>query len=147
MGTPTLKKQFELDAGHRLSEHDFECQNLHGHRYRFEVEVDGDVDEKTGMIVDFAHVKEPVVEAFDHNLLLNERDPLLAVREELEANQEKELYVMDGEPTAENIAEEALDLILGRLTAAERSRIAEIEVELAETPNCSITRRRRLADE
>lgn len=147
MGTPTLKKQFELDAGHRLSEHDFECQNLHGHRYRFEVEVDGDVDEKSGMIVDFAHVKEPVVEAFDHNLLLNERDPLLAVREELEANQEKELYVMDGEPTAENIAEEALDLILGRLTAAERSRIAEIQVELAETPNCSITRRRRLADE
>lgn len=147
MGTPTLKKQFELDAGHRLSEHDFECQNLHGHRYRFEVEVDGEVDEKTGMIVDFAHVKEPVVEAFDHNLLLNERDPLLAVREELEANQEKELYVMDGEPTAENIAEEALDLILGRLTAAERSRITEIEVELAETPNCSITRRRRLADE
>ena len=147
MGTPTLKKQFELDAGHRLSEHDFECQNLHGHRYRFEVEVAGDVDEQTGMIVDFAHVKEPVVEAFDHNLLLNERDPLLDVREELEATQEKELYVMDGEPTAENIAEEALNLILGRLTAGERARIAEIEVELAETPNCSVTRRRRLADE
>ena len=147
MGTPTLEKQFELDAGHRLSEHEFDCQNLHGHRYRFEIEVDGDVDEETGMVVDFAHLKEPVVEAFDHNLLLNERDPLLAVREELEANQAKELYVMDGEPTAENIAGEALDLILERLTAAERGRIAELEVEVAETPNCSVTRRRRLADE
>lgn len=147
MGTPTLKRQFELDAGHRLCEHDFECQNLHGHRYRFEIKVSGDVDDETGMIVDFAHLKAPVMEAFDHNLLLNERDPLLDVREELERNQEKELYLVDGEPTAENIAEEALDLVLETLTAAERSRLSEIEVELSETPSCSITRRRTLADE
>lgn len=142
-----LRKRFELDAGHRLSKHDFECQNLHGHRYRFEIKVEGEIDGDTGMIVDFAHVKEPVMEAFDHNLILNESDPMLAVRDELEGNQEKELYLMNGEPTAENIAEETLDLIITHLAPEEHSRIDRIEVELYETPNCSIIRERQISDE
>jgi len=142
----TLEKRFELDAGHRLSKHDFDCQNLHGHRYQFEVQVDGDVDPDTGMIVDFAHVKEPVMDAFDHNFVLNESDPILAVREELEAQQEKELYLLDGEPTAEHIAEEALDLIVASLTAGEERRIDRIRVRLFETPNSSVTAERRVDD-
>lgn len=143
----TLTKRFELDAGHRLSKHDFDCQNLHGHRYQFEVYVDGEVDSSTGMIVDFAHVKEPVMEAFDHNFILNKDDPILSIREEIEVQQEKELYLIEGEPTAENIAEETLDLILQSLTKGEEQRINQIRVELFETPNSSVTVKRRLRDE
>jgi 6-pyruvoyltetrahydropterin/6-carboxytetrahydropterin synthase len=142
-----LRKRFELDAGHRLSKHDFDCQNLHGHRYQFEVKVEGEVDAATGMIVDFAHVKEPVMEAFDHNFILNETDPILSAREELEKQQEKELYLIQGEPTAENIADEALDLIENSLTSDEESRIDRIRIQLFETPNSSVTKARRLADE
>lgn len=142
-----LTKSFELDAGHRLSKHDFECQNLHGHRYRFEICIEGDVDTETGMIVDFANVKAPVMEAFDHNFILNEADPILAVRDELEAHQDKQLYVMDGEPTAENIAIEAIDLILDALDPAERDRIDRIEIELYETPNSTVIQEHVLADD
>ncbi|WP_135822368.1 6-pyruvoyl trahydropterin synthase family protein [Halostella litorea] len=142
----TLEKHFELDAGHRLSEHEFDCQNLHGHRYRFEVEVEGSTDPATGMVVDFANVKDPVMEAFDHNFVLNADDPILAVRDELEAQQEKELHLLDGEPTAENIAEESLDLIVDSLSADERDRIDRLEVRLFETPNSSVTTARRLDD-
>ncbi|PSP57036.1 hypothetical protein BRC72_11590 [Halobacteriales archaeon QH_7_66_36] len=142
-----LKKRFELDAGHRLSKHDFDCQNLHGHRYQFEVKVEGKVDAATGMIVDFAHVKEPVMEAFDHNFILNATDPILSVREELEKQQEKEFYLIEGEPTAENIADEALDLIEESLTTDEENRIDQIRIQLFETPNSSVTKSRRLIDE
>lgn len=138
----TLKKTFEIDAGHRLSKHEFECQNLHGHRYRFEVEVDGKPDPNTGMVVDFATLKQPVVDAFDHNLLLNEADPILAVRDVLEDHQEQELYLMDTEPTVENITLEALDLIEARLTPAEHGRIDTIRLTVHETPTSSAQRER-----
>lgn len=139
-----LIKQFEIDAGHRLCMHDFECQNLHGHRYRFEVQIEGDVDTVTGMIVDFAHVKEPVVEAFDHNFILNEEDPILSAREELERHQEKEFYLINGEPTAENIAEEAIELILSSLTPDERRRVNRIQIKLFETPKSIVTQERQV---
>lgn len=139
-----LTKRFELDAGHRLSKHNFECQNLHGHRYQFNITVEGDIDDSTGMVVDFANVKEPVMEAFDHNFILNEDDPILSVREEIEENQEKEFYLIPSEPTAENIAREALDLIVESLTSDERERISRLQVELFETPNSSATIERRL---
>jgi 6-pyruvoyltetrahydropterin/6-carboxytetrahydropterin synthase len=142
-----LKKRFELDAGHRLSKHNFDCQNLHGHRYQFEIRVEGETDISTGMIVDFAHVKEPVMDAFDHNFILNRDDPILSVRDELEKQQDKEFYLIDGEPTAENIAEETLDLILDNLTPEEEERISQLQVQLFETPNSSVTRERELDDE
>lgn len=142
-----LTKSFELDAGHRLCKHEYECQNLHGHRYRFEIEIEGAVDPESGMIVDFANVKSPVMDAFDHNFILNEADPILAVRDELERQQEKELYVMDGEPTAENIALEAIDLILEALDPAERDRVERIEIELYETPNSTVIQEYVFADD
>jgi len=139
-----LTKRFELDAGHRLSKHDFECQNLHGHRYRFEITIQGRSDPSTGMIVDFANVKNPVMDAFDHNLILNESDPLVDAREALEEHQERELYLTQGEPTGENIAAEALDLMESHLSSEERNRVEAIIVELYETPNSSVKRKREL---
>jgi len=117
-----LQKNFEIDAGHRLSHHDYECQNLHGHRYRFEI----------------ANVKDPIVDAFDHNFIFNSDDPILAVQDELEKQQEKAFYLINGEPTAENIAEEALQLIEENLSDGERERVSHIRVRLHETPTSSV---------
>lgn len=135
---PLLQKNFEIDAGHRLSHHNYECQNLHGHRYRFEIEVEGAADPTTGMIVDFANVKDPIVDAFDHNFIFNSDDPILAVQDELEEQQEKAFYLINGEPTAENIAEEALQLIEENLSGGERERVSRIRVRLLETPTSSV---------
>jgi 6-pyruvoyltetrahydropterin/6-carboxytetrahydropterin synthase len=142
-----LRKTFEIDAGHRLSRHDYECQNLHGHRYRFEIEVEGPADPQTGMIVDFANVKDPIVAAFDHNFILNSDDPILTAKDQLEAEQEKEFYLINGEPTAENIADEALRLIEDRLSDAEKSRIDRIRVQLHETPTSSVRTERSIAND
>lgn len=135
-----LQKRFELDAGHRLCKHDYKCQNLHGHRYQFKLEVEGEASNSTGMVVDFAHLKEPIMEAFDHNLLLNKEDPILQVQDELEEHQAYGFYLMDGEPTAENIAEEAIGLLQARLAEDERERIDRIRLTLHETPTSSVVK-------
>jgi 6-pyruvoyltetrahydropterin/6-carboxytetrahydropterin synthase len=58
-------------AGHK-------CRRLHGHSYRVEVRVGGDVDPSTGMVMDFADIAracEPVRDRLDH-YYLNEIDGL-----------------------------------------------------------------------
>jgi len=62
-------KQFTFDAAHYLPEHPGKCRNLHGHTYKLEVGVEGFVDLKTGMVIDFGDLKEfvnPIVEKLDH---------------------------------------------------------------------------------
>lgn len=51
---------------HILDGHDGKCQNLHGHTYKLQVEVSGDLvleGAKKGMVVDFTDVKRVVKEA------------------------------------------------------------------------------------
>lgn len=139
----SIERHFELDAGHRLSEHNFKCQNLHGHRYVFDITIEGYPDADLGYVIDFSNVKSPIMEAFDHNFIFNEDDPLATgtVRERVEAQQAKEVYLLAAEPTAENIALEAIDLIWQSMSGQERMNVTGMEVDLYETPNCKVTRR------
>lgn len=148
----TVERHFELDAGHRLAKHDFKCQNLHGHRYIFDVTITGKVSKDTGLLMDFSHIKNPVMEAFDHNTILNKDDPLMAIEWDsgepnsdmysvasiIGMNQNKDIYTMSGEPTVENIADESAKLIFEAMSRDERNRITEITLEVYETPNCKV---------
>lgn len=67
-------KEFTFEAAHRLPNvrPGHKCGRLHGHSFRVEVHVRGDVHPKTGWVLDFADVKEafkPVFELLDHNYL------------------------------------------------------------------------------
>jgi len=58
-----------FDAAHFLPGHE-KCGKMHGHTYRVEVVVSGEL--KNGMIMDFAELKEVVgkaVQDYDHNVL------------------------------------------------------------------------------
>ncbi|MEY2467639.1 MAG: 6-pyruvoyltetrahydropterin/6-carboxytetrahydropterin synthase [Actinomycetota bacterium] len=52
--------------------HSGACKNLHGHSYRLEVTVDGDVDDN-GIVIDFADlqrvVENEIIDRFDHTYL------------------------------------------------------------------------------
>jgi 6-pyruvoyltetrahydropterin/6-carboxytetrahydropterin synthase len=72
--------EFTLEAAHRLPHvpAGHKCGRLHGHSYRVEVHVTGEVDEMSGMVLDFADVKAafaPLHELLDHRYL-NEVDGL-----------------------------------------------------------------------
>jgi 6-pyruvoyltetrahydropterin/6-carboxytetrahydropterin synthase len=64
-------KEFTFEAAHRLPfvPPGHKCGRLHGHSYRAEVHVTGDVDDAAGWVMDFADVKAafaPLHDQLDH---------------------------------------------------------------------------------
>ena len=69
-----IYKAFSIEAAHRLPNlpEDHKCYRLHGHSYKIEVHVTGEVDQKTGWIMDFADISaafKPLFERLDHHYL------------------------------------------------------------------------------
>ena len=57
-----LRVEFLFDAAHRLPYYEGPCFHTHGHNYKLVVLVEGQVDPKTGIAIDFVKVKELVSE-------------------------------------------------------------------------------------
>ena len=70
-----LAKDFTFEAAHRLPAvpPDHKCSRLHGHSFRVEVCVAGEVDPRLGWLVDYADIQavvEPVLKGqLDHRTL------------------------------------------------------------------------------
>ena len=67
-------KAFTIEAAHRLPRlpATHKCSRLHGHSFRIEIHVRGDVDQNTGWVRDFAELKavfQPLHERLDHSYL------------------------------------------------------------------------------
>lgn len=67
-----LCREFHFDAAHFLPNYKGKCENLHGHTYKLEIVIEGDV-KKDGMIIDFVKMKTiveaEVIEKLDHQQL------------------------------------------------------------------------------
>ena len=99
-----ITKRIDFCYGHRLLNYDGKCRFLHGHNGRIEVDLESpDLDER-GMVLDFGVVRDVVREwideHLDHRMILCKSDPLVPI---LKAQGEP-LYLLDENPTAENIA-------------------------------------------
>ena len=70
-----LARDYAFEAAHRLPRvpPDHKCYRVHGHSYRIEVTIAGEVDEALGWLVDFADITavvEPVLRTeLDHRVL------------------------------------------------------------------------------
>ena len=69
-----LVKDFRFEAAHWLPNvpDGHKCRRMHGHSFRGEVAVRGEIDPKTGWVIDFADLRsavEPIVKRLDHYLL------------------------------------------------------------------------------
>ena len=99
-----IVRRIEFSYGHRLIDHPGKCLHLHGHNGRAEVILDAERLDHRGMIVDFSDlgrkVKGWIDEHLDHRMILRSDDPLVAVLE----SAGEPLYLMEGNPTAEEIA-------------------------------------------
>ena len=69
-----LRRRYRFEAAHRLPmvppEHP--CRSLHGHSYRVEVVVRGDLDPALGWVVDFAEIDSALgklIDKLDHSYL------------------------------------------------------------------------------
>jgi 6-pyruvoyltetrahydropterin/6-carboxytetrahydropterin synthase len=99
-----VTKTIEFSYGHRLLEHQGKCRYLHGHNGLVEVDVEADALDRMGMVIDFVHVNEVAkrwIDAnLDHRMLLCRADPFVTVMQQAG----EPVYLMDDNPTAENIA-------------------------------------------
>ena len=105
----TITKIFHYEMAHALHRYDGACANIHGHSYRLEVTVTGEVmtdknHPKCGMIIDFGDLKQivqtTVLNDFDHALILNsEVKPQQVATLQMFGN----IKFVDYQPTNENL--------------------------------------------
>lgn len=139
-GPMRIVQRFEWDAAHRVMRHESKCATLHGHRYVAELEVEGPLD-KVGRVIDFGKVKSVVGawidSEWDHTTMLGPDDATLMAFCATEHTEKghKRPYVLRGEPTAENIADELL--VSARDLLAFDPDLTVVRVRVWETPNCS----------
>ena len=78
-----IRRWVETDTGHRVPNHKSKCKHMHGHRYRWEAEVEGDVVteqgvSEEGMLIDFSDVSkilnEKIHDVVDHAFIVYEND-------------------------------------------------------------------------
>jgi len=114
-----VTKIFKFDAAHNLINYHGKCEKLHGHTYRLEVTVSGELNEEM-MVFDFIQLKElvknRVLDILDHSYL-NE---------------------LIEQPSAENIAIWVWDRIQGDLKT---DKYHLYEIKVYETQNSYVTYR------
>src|SRR5437588_11170974 len=124
-----VTREIRFCYGHRLLNYDSKCRHLHGHNGRAVITLETPQLDPLGMVVDFTRIKRIVSawinETLDHKMILHKDDPALpALRQQGEP-----VYVLDVNPTAENIAKLIFDV-----TAAQGFPV--VEVKLWETETC-----------
>ena len=122
----TVAEVIEFSYGHRLLRYRGKCAHLHGHNARVEIVLASETLDGQSMVADFSEIGRVVRgfidEHLDHRLLLHRDDPLV----EILRRHDEPMFLMDGDPTAEEIAR----LIYERAAAA---GLAVREVRLWET--------------
>lgn len=96
--TVRIYKEVEFDASHRLLQYEGKCHNLHGHRWKVEVWIEGVPDPVSCILLDYARIKQ-VVQRFDHQIVLNAADPMVQAIEAFHP-----VVVTEGDPTSELLA-------------------------------------------
>jgi 6-pyruvoyltetrahydropterin/6-carboxytetrahydropterin synthase len=99
-----VTKVIEFAYGHRLLEYEGKCRYLHGHNGLLEVDIDSSALDRIGMVIDFGEVNDIVKtwvnDNLDHRMLLCKDDPIIPTLKGIG----EPLFLMDENPTAENIA-------------------------------------------
>jgi len=124
-----VTREITFCYGHRLLSYDGKCRHLHGHNGKAVLTLEAGELDGLGMVMDFSRIKRVVHtwidENLDHRMLLHRDDPVLPFLRE----QGEPVFVMDVNPTAENIAKLIFDY-------SARQGFPVIEVRLWESDSC-----------
>ena len=109
-----VTREITFCYGHRLLDYDGKCRHLHGHNGRAVLTLEAEQLDPLGMVMDFSRIKQVVStwidETLDHRMLLRRDDPALPFLRQ----QGEPVFVMDVNPTAENIARLIYDYTASR---------------------------------
>jgi 6-pyruvoyltetrahydropterin/6-carboxytetrahydropterin synthase len=127
-----VTREIRFCYGHRLLNYDGKCRHLHGHNGRAVITLQAKELDPLGMVMDFTQIKHVVTgwieQTLDHKMLLHRDDPVLPFLRQLG----EPVYVMEVNPTAENIARLIYDFAVSQ-------GFPVVEVQLWETDHCYAT--------
>ncbi|MBF0561896.1 MAG: 6-carboxytetrahydropterin synthase [Alphaproteobacteria bacterium] len=167
--TYTVTRLIAIDAGHRIMTHGSKCRHLHGHRYTIAATCQTrgrlhDQGEQTGMVLDFAFLKEEMLgqidQPCDHGFIAALMDEeLLAMLAPPEPSLEAwltslsagvatagfcattdcrlgtKIYVVPFQPTAECLARHWFERLAPRVVLRSDGLAELVELKVEETPN------------
>ena len=145
--TTTIRRFVETDTGHRVPNHKSKCRHMHGHRYRFEAEISGDIVmeagvSEEGMLMDFSDVSailmEHVHDVVDHAFVVYSGDAEARSALALMGSQHRTV-VVDFIPTAENLAKWAFDQVAPHVQSVYGNRLRLVAMHCRETPKSVAT--------
>ena len=143
--TIRIRRWIETDTGHRVPNHKSKCKHLHGHRYRFEAEIEGDVVEEPGvsdegMLIDFSDVStiltKYIHDVIDHAFIVYENDmeAISAIEMMKEGHR---TVIVEFIPTAENLAKWAFEQVKPHIRTCYGNQLKLVAMHVRETPNSS----------
>ena len=138
----SIRRWVETDTGHRIPNHRSKCRNLHGHRYRWEAELEGEVvtqegASEEGMLIDFRDVskilEEHIHDVVDHAFIINEGDTEAMQALSVMGDDHKTL-VVPFVPTAENLAKWAFSIVEQHINTTYGNELCLLAFRVRETP-------------
>jgi 6-pyruvoyltetrahydropterin/6-carboxytetrahydropterin synthase len=124
-----IYKEVSFDASHRLLHYDGKCARLHGHRWKVEVWMSGEISHEDKILFDYNTIRE-LVEQFDHQVILNREDPMVVALQPFQ-----QVLTTPGDPTSELLAlliREALTM-----ESSEEGRDISVDkIRVWESPTC-----------
>lgn len=108
-----VTKEVTFDSAHMLSNYRGKCRNLHGHTYKLQVTLEGDISSEgnsKGMVMDFNELKQyidSITNTYDHAIIFSDVDNRGEAEDALYHWAEKynmNFIVVPGKCTSESIA-------------------------------------------
>ena len=137
-----IVKIIQWDMGHRVLNHRSICKGLHGHRYKAEICVSGDLVSESGtseegMVIDFADIKKIskkfIQEKLDHAFMAWEKDKELI--NFFNNSEGHKAVIVPFPPTAENVAAYIFDNIQDKFQDIYKTGLQLYSIKLWETPS------------
>ena len=128
--------------GHRVLNHRSVCKGLHGHRYKAEICIEGELVNKSGvseegMVVDFSDIKK-ISQKFihvelDHAFMVWDQD--IELLEFFNQSKGHKPVIVPFTPTAENVAEYIFHKLKDKFSDVFNTGLHLDSVKLWETPS------------
>ena len=133
-------RKLQFCAGHRLYKHESKCRHFHGHNYQVFLHAQSCSNslDQVGRVIDFSILKGRflpwIEENWDHGFIVWKGDE--EAISALQAIPEQKLFLLDCNPTAENLALYLLNQVAPKLLSDTGVQLTKIV--LWETENCYV---------
>ena len=137
-----IVKIIQWDMGHRVLNHRSVCKGIHGHRYKAEICLEGELivdsgSSEEGMVIDFSDIKK-IAQKFiqnklDHGFMVWDQDDELL--DFFKHSKGHKLVIVPFTPTAENVAAYIFQKLKNEFSDKFKTGLHLHSVKLWETPS------------